>query len=779
MRAWWLIVGLVAGLGCDDGGGDPSPPVDDMLIGGDMLPDQALEPEADAGETDMMVGVGELMVDTTFVDFGTVGINGRAEQEIVLSNVGDGPLTVTALDGLVDGFGTSRQPPIRIPADAERTLVLEFRPAAGGRVTGTLTLTTDVPDAAPTEIQLVGVGGEPEGMLVADLIDFGTVAPGEPTAAFIQVTSVGEIPLTVRAVEGVMPPFSIPEGQIPATAEGGIDAQVLVQFQADEEGDFEQMVTVRTDAGDWPATLRARTVAVGNLAVHGVDPAWAPTDTAVTLNIHGGPFDAMPTRILVGETELADLERVDVDLVRGTLPAGGAATGTDADLWDVRVEIGGQFGLATAAFIRTGPVDGGSALDAEAIAAGGIGPEGNPWQLAVDAIPDGVELAIAAGTVVLGDGRTLAVDGVLRSGGEGINVFSTAAQAPGAWGGLRFGGAVDSSLENTVIEYAGADGLPAIVVDNASTFTNVHVRQSAGDGIEVGETGTLVVLGGQFTDLEGDAMRMLGAGGWFRLSNTWIRRVTWPIAAAPNHFGRRPLGLGHDWRNTRGQGIGIGGAIAAPTTLGNQPAGVVYSIREPLTVAADASLTLAEAAPLRLDGSLRVDGRLVLPGGVRIETGAGGILTLGATATLLATGTPAQPVTFEARVLGGDPAPGGWIGVRGLPGASVEATRLIIRDAGADGPALQFDGDLGAINGLRIEDTAGPALQLGGDAEIATLELRGNARGVLVQGGTGRLAGVSEDAAPAVEFAEPALCAAWETQDLLDGMGMPAPTNCE
>lgn len=777
MRAWWILVGLLGLVACDDGGGDSPPPMADMEASGDMLPDAASEPEADSGEADMPAGVGELGVSSTFVDFGTIGVGDRTEQEIVLSNSGDGPVTVTALEGLQGGFGTSRQPPIRIPAGADRTLVLEFRPAAAGRVTATLTLVTDVGD--PVEIQLVGVGGEPEGMLVTDLIDFGTLAPGEPGAAFIQVTSLSEIPLTVRAVEGVMPPFSIPEGQVPATAEGGVDAQILVQFQAEEEGEFEQMIMIRSDAGDWPATLRARAVAVGDLVVNGVEPAWGPTDAPVTLTIHGGPFNGAPTRILVGAVELEDIERIDPDQLRGVLPAGGAVTGTDADQWDVRVEIGGQFGLAPRAFVRTGPVAEGADLDAAALAAGSIGPAGNPWRLTLDVLPAEQELQVAPGTVVLCDARTLSVEGVLRTGGdEGINVFSAAAPQAGAWGGLRFVGASDSSLQDTVVEFAGVANTPAITVSNTTPFTHVRVRRSAGHGIEVTDAGTLVLLGGQFTDLAGDAIRMLGEGGWFRLTNTWIRRVTWPVAAAPNHFGQRPLGLGNDWLETREEGIGIGGTVTGEVLLGNQPDGVQYGLRTPLVVAQGGTLSLAMAAPLRLTDTLTVEGRLVLPGGVRIAT-PGGALLIAGTGTLQATGTPAAPVTFEARAPGEAAIPGAWAGIRAAAGATLEATRLIVRDGGADGPAVQIAGDLGGLNGLRIDDSADAALQLGGDAEITTLELRGNARGVLIDGGRGRLAGVSEDPAPAVEFAEQGLCGAWDTAELLDRAGAPASTNCE
>ncbi|MGK0362480.1 MAG: hypothetical protein ACI9U2_004801, partial [Bradymonadia bacterium] len=779
-RVAGLMLGVVALMawGCDDGDANP-PPTVDMQVEGDMRVGQVdMGDAADLGaEPDAAVGTGNLVADGTFIDFGTAGLNQRVEQDLVLTNDGDGDLTVIALEGLEGGFSTSRQAPIRIPAGANRTLVLEFRPEVAGRANATLILQTDIQGAAPIEVQLVGIGGEPVGMLVTDVIDFGSIAPGMPAAEFIRVVSEGPIPLTVRAVDGVMPPFSIPDGQLPAVAEGDLDASVLVQFQPEGEGEFEQMVLVRTDAGDWPATLRGRAVSVGDLVVEGVDPAWGPNDAPVVLTIHGGPFMGEPNRILVGETPLVDPVRVDVDRVRGTLMPGGDVTLTDADQLDVRVEIGGSFGLRPRAFIRTGPVDSGQLVDDAALAAGTLDASGNPWRFERDSIPADVELSVASGTVVLiATDATIDVEGVLRTGGdEGLNVFSNVSRTPGAWRGFNFIGEADSQLSGTVLEYAGDGGVAAVTTANATTFTDLRVRHSLGHGIEVAEAGTLVLLGGQFTDIQGDAIRLLTAGSWFRLSDTYIRRVDWPISASPIHFGVRPLGLGNDWARTSNVGIGIGGDIEGDVVLGNQPVGIEYGLREDLVVLGGASLTLGAASPLRLNGRLSVLGRLTLPGGLRLQAYEGGVLHVAATGTLQAPGTPAEPITIEGRPVDGPAAPGSWRGVEVDAGATLEITRLILRDAGAAQPALHIFGDVDAINGLRIEDSQSASLRLGGDAEITTLEVSGG-QGIMIDAGAGSLAGVCADA---VLFGEQDLCAAWDLAELRTADGALAETNCE
>ncbi|MEZ4465836.1 MAG: choice-of-anchor D domain-containing protein [bacterium] len=767
-------------VGCDDGGGGGgSAPTPD---GGDVDGGPADQGEVeDAAPADMgATGTGELTVLPVVLDLGTVGVGLTNERDLVLGNIGDGDLTITAFEGLAQGFSVSRQPPLRIPAGQQRTLVVQFSPEAEGRVEVILQLVTDIPGAEPFEVVLRGLGGNPSGELEADVLDLGEIAPGEQTADFIRVRNTSDgIPLTVLGVTGLEAPFSIPAGQLPASAEVGQSATVLVQFAPEAEGEFEQMVVVETDGGDFPLTVRGRALAVGDLVVRGVEPAWGPTDADVEVIIHGGPFAAVPTRILIGDVELRGLQREDESRLRGTLPAGGEATGTDADALDVRVEVGGSFGVATGAFVRTGPVEGGRLLDAAAIAGGSIGPDGNPWRLAADEVPMDQELVISPATVILGEGRTLSVAGVLRAGGEGGPVvFSGRGPGAGQWGGLRFlANPTGSSLTDTVVEYAGPDGAPAIATAQATAFSGLKVRQSEGNGIEVEGGGTLVLLGGQITDVAGDAIRMLDStGGWFRFSDTWIRRAQWPVAAAPNHF-RQPLGPGHDWADNAFEGIGIAGLVEGMVTLGNQPAPLIYRLRgEGLEVAAGATLTLGSGAPLRLDGRIDVGGRLVLPGGLRLQAEAGGRLDV--RGALAATGTPADPVTIEAREPGGAARPGAWGGIIVRTGADFEVTRLILRDAGESGPALDFEGAAGMINGLEIQDSSDVGLRLDGVAQISNLLMAGNVGGIRVTGGAGRLEGVSDDQ-PAIRFDPVGLCSGWNLEALVNSDGASIAPACE
>ena len=158
-----------------------------------------------------------------------------------------------------------------------------------------------------------------------------------------------------------------------------------------------------------------------------------------------------------------------------------------------------------------------------------------------------------------------------------------------------------------------------------ASLARVALRQSSGDGVRVEDGGTLVVQGGDFTDLGGDAIVVASGATIFRLLMTRIRRAQWPMTAYTHQF-PNPLGAAHDWAGNAHASIGLRGDITEDVTLGNQPAGVLFELVDPINVAADATLRFASAAPLLLNNTLTVDGRLELPTGLRVRTGAGGRL---------------------------------------------------------------------------------------------------------------------------------------------------------
>lgn len=776
MRRMWAVAMLLAfAAGCDDGGGGgDEPPAPDAAGGApdggapDAAGDAAPETEA------------SLTAEPAVVEFPLAAPGGRSEAEVTLTNTGEAPLDVVAFEGLAAPFSASRTPPVTIPPGASRTLVVTFAPDAAGVAEATVTFPTTPPTAAPVSVTLRATGGAPTATLDTPEVDFGDVEPGTPDADFIRFTNTSEaLPLNIQRVDNLGDPFTVPAGQVPAVVAPGQTGQVLVQFEPAEAGDFERVVTVGTDAGDFQVTLRGRAVARGDLAVVAVEPAWAPVDEEVAVVVHGGPFERAPDAVRIGDRALTDVELVDAGRIRGTLRAGGAATGDGGDLLDVRVEVGAAFGVLTAGLVRTPPVAMGRALDAAALA-GPIGPDGNPWRLEIDEIPAGTEATVAPGTVILADGRTLNVAGVLRAGGDtGRVVFSAAGRAAGAWGGLRFpANAAASELRRAVIEYAGAGETPSVETAQATSFEQVVVRQGAGEGVRVLSGGALLFVDGQLADLAGDAIALATAeAAVARLSGTRIRRAAWPLSGFPVQFGRLPLGAGNDWTENAHEGIGLAGEVTGAVTLTNQPAGIVYGVRGTILVVPGGALGLAAAAPLRIDGPIEVGGTLTLPPGLRARVANGGVIDVREGGTLIAQGAGGAPIVLAAdpTVEEGAAAPGTWAGLRIEAGATAAIDHFTLRDGGADGPALRADVTLGAVTALTVADSADVGLSLGGDAALGGARLLRNAGGTRLTGGTGRIAGTTDGPVTV----EGVACVAWDVSALLTAEGEPAAVVCE
>ncbi|MFN3202504.1 MAG: choice-of-anchor D domain-containing protein [Bradymonadia bacterium] len=774
-------------LACDDGDGGGSTTTDsgvtaDMMAGGaGGMADAEVMPDAE-------VAPGTLSLDTASLDFGEVGVNMSARLEVVISHTGGGPASVTAFEGLDAPFFIGRQPPINVPEGASRTIEVEFRPDSDQLVERTLQFVTDNPDATPLTLEVKGVGVQASAELVSDTLDFGVLSPGQSASATLQVRNSSETAvLSINSIDGVEAPFSGTENFQPRQVEPGLTEDIPLLFSSDAGGMFEGIATVRTSAGDFVVTLRARVIDPGSLQLDDVEPAWAPVDVATTVTVYGGPFEVLPDAVRLGERVLTDLTLVDAERIQGTLMAGPDAAGDLTDVLDVRVEIGELFGVLAGGFVQTPPVAEGQTLDADALA-GAIGPEGNPWRLAVDEIPAGQTVTLSPGTVILGEGRTLTVSGeLIADGAEGRIVFSAAEATPGAWEGLVFpasdAGDV-STLSAVTFEYTG-DAAVLIRRPQVSLNTLV-VRQGSGDGVRVEDGGQLLLQGARMTDLGGDAVDVIAAGGEvLRLRALYSRRCEWPVASYVGHFGGRPQGAGSDWAESRaGDAIGLGGTLIADGSLSNQPAGVPYQVRSPIQIARGATLTLASAAPLLLDGPISVEGTLELPQGLNLQASTGGLIDVLGGGTLVANGGNGAEVAIRGRAPEAEEAASSWHGIRVGAGGTIQGRFVILQDAGVPveegeaGAALSLAGTFEDLVAFQIRDAVGAAASISSSGSLRAFQMSGNAEGIKISGGEGLLAGEIDGNDPAVEFAEQALCGLWNLEGVLTPMGLAASTNC-
>ena len=742
-----------------------------------MLGDSGM-PEMDGAVDGSPAGSGRLELAPDTLDFGRLAVGSDAEQRLTVSNAGAGPLTVD-LEDLAPPFTSSRMFPLTIPPGANRTVIFTFAPEMAGAVEQIVRF---VPDAGEARVvTLTGIAAMPEGEVLVDTLDFGVGAPGMAAAEAVTVRNASaNIPLNVIGTAGLEAPFSVPMGQLPTLLSPGAEAQILVQFNPEMDGEFTQTLTINTDGGTFEVTVTARVVTPGDMTVTGLEPAWVVAGQETTVIVHGGPFPEGAARVTLGETALSGVERLDAWRLRAVVPDTLMADAEGAVGLDLRVDAGEQFGVAATSVVVTPPVESGRSLTLEALTAGPIGPDGNPWRLAVAEVPGEIEVSIEPGTVILAEAdQRLRIAGVAVIGGEGPPVIFSAANAvAGAWGGLNFDlNEGNSTLQRVVVEFAGA-GEAAVVVERALGLTEFVVRQSASDGLRIEDGTRMAFYSGELTDIAGDGIVMAPASSIFRFQNSRVRGVQWPMRADVGVFGRLPLGAGHDWADNAHDAIGIRGGVSTAVTLPNQPAGLAYRFHGDVRVLRGGELSFASGAPLVLDGVIEIrGGTLTLPAGLRVPAeGAGAIVADGGTFAVRGTAENPVVIGLPPDALAEPPMP--WIGVDLTNAVQADVAHLTILGAGGGGEnALRLPRSPVEIPGLIIESSAAGALTINGQATLTASQFRANQRGITIAGGSGSIEGVSTDE-PAVDFVDVEVCADWNLETLLDGAGEVAPTNC-
>jgi hypothetical protein len=124
---------------------DPDEPELSLPIVGDMPP-------------------GDLVVEPTFYDFGTLEVGASTETAITVRNAGEGPLTVSSLDyasndgdlRVVDPGALAALPHVLGPGESTEVRV-EYAPSAPGSDEGTLLVTADDPDTPQTGATQAGM----------------------------------------------------------------------------------------------------------------------------------------------------------------------------------------------------------------------------------------------------------------------------------------------------------------------------------------------------------------------------------------------------------------------------------------------------------------------------------------------------------------------------------------------------------------------------------------------------------------------------------------------
>jgi uncharacterized repeat protein (TIGR01451 family) len=214
-----------------------------------------------ATDTDTVLPPGNLVVNPTSIDFGTVAIGASsAPASVTLSNTGGSPLQVTALTAAAAPFalsgGTCAATPFPLAAGASCTLDYTFSPTISGPASQNLTVTSDVGNGV---IALSGVGGAGVIGVLSATVDFGAQLIGSSNQLALTILNTGDGPLQVTGISTPAAPFAeVAGGTCGAVTFGlaaGANCTVLYSFSPVAPGTYSEIITITADVGTATATL--------------------------------------------------------------------------------------------------------------------------------------------------------------------------------------------------------------------------------------------------------------------------------------------------------------------------------------------------------------------------------------------------------------------------------------------------------------------------------------------------------------------------------------------
>lgn len=191
------------------------------------------------------------------IHFGSVPVNGRAERQVDVHNLGTAPMTLSG--GQVNKpFGIDYDTCGGVVDAGESChLIFSFAPTAAGDFTAEA---NGGSDAGPWRVVLRGRTAAPEITVSPRSLDFGRGLVGSDFAPqVVVVTNIGGVAVAGFRAGSVAVPFTGGLGQCAAGLQPGQSCHMTFDFAATSAGVFDEVWTAQTDAGPIEIELRGST----------------------------------------------------------------------------------------------------------------------------------------------------------------------------------------------------------------------------------------------------------------------------------------------------------------------------------------------------------------------------------------------------------------------------------------------------------------------------------------------------------------------------------------
>ena len=210
---------------------------------------------------------GQLAVNPSTVNFGSVPTGNRVSQSVVLSNTGSWNLTISQAAVSGAGFSISGPDmPLTLGVGQSVNLTTIFAPQSSGNITGSIALVYSVPKTksrrrgsssnCTATVSLTGTGTTP-GQLTASpaILAFGSVQLGNSLTLMDSLTNTGGASVTIWQATVTGSGFSITGLNVPLTLNPGASVTFSAVFAPQSAASASGVITLSSDASNPTLTV--------------------------------------------------------------------------------------------------------------------------------------------------------------------------------------------------------------------------------------------------------------------------------------------------------------------------------------------------------------------------------------------------------------------------------------------------------------------------------------------------------------------------------------------
>ena len=218
------------------------------------------------------IGVPDIAVEPTHLDFGQVALGQSAQQTLTVRNTGSADLDILAIQTSDPAYAVQGESEFSLQPQASRELVVAFTPTALGEQQANLTIDSNASDQPTSTITLAGTAIGRSNIAVEPLLlDFGPVVVGRSAQQTVTVRNTGSATLRIASVQSSDPAFTF-VGGTEFELDPGALRELDVTFVPTTVGAHQAELSVQSDAPDEPTV----TVALSGTALGAPDIAVEP-----------------------------------------------------------------------------------------------------------------------------------------------------------------------------------------------------------------------------------------------------------------------------------------------------------------------------------------------------------------------------------------------------------------------------------------------------------------------------------------------------------------------